>query len=218
MATATRLGRWTFFGVIGVIAVGFLGALAFPYLRRGDWPSGREFAERPAGETLHPVSIRTPEAKPFVDSGKKDAHGNPVMVSCSTCHDTRTPDFTTNHADQLNEFHQGLKFAHGGQSCLSCHNSGDYNTLKRSDGQPLDFSQSLQLCAQCHGPQYRDYRNGSHGGMTGYWDLKQGPRERNHCTDCHDPHQPHYPLVQPVFPPKPIIGEGKQSPHGESTH
>ena len=218
MATATRLGRWMFFGVIGVIAVGFLGALAFPYLVREDWPSGREFSERPAGETLHPVSIRTPDAKPWIDSGKKDAHGNPVMVACATCHDTRTPDFATNDAALLDEFHQGLKFAHGGQSCLSCHNSGDYNTLKRADGQPLDFSQSLQLCAQCHGPQYRDYQNGSHGGMTGHWDLKQGPRERNHCTDCHDPHHPAYPKVMPVFPPKPVIGERKPGAHEPSTH
>lgn len=218
MATATRLGRWMFFGVIGVIAAGFLGSLAFPYLVRSDWPSGRKFSGRPVGEARHSVSIRTPDSKPLVHAGKNDAHGNPVMVSCATCHDTRTPDFKTNDAALLDEFHQGLKFAHGGQSCLSCHNSGDYNTFKRADGQPLDFSQSLQLCAQCHGPQYRDYQNGSHGGMTGHWDLKQGPRERNHCTDCHDPHHPAYPTVMPVFPPKPIIGEAKLPPHGGSTH
>lgn len=218
MATATRLGKWMFFGVIGVIAVGFLGALAFPYLVRSDWPAGREFSEGPAGGAPHPVIVRTPDAKPWIDSGRKDARGNPVMVSCATCHDTRTPDFATNDAALLNEFHQGLKYAHGGQSCLSCHNPGDYNTLKRADGQRLDFSGSLQLCAQCHGPQYRDYQNGSHGGMTGHWDLKQGPRERNHCTDCHDPHHPAYPKVMPVFPPKPIIGERKSGAHDTSTH
>lgn len=213
-----RLGRWVFFGVIGLIAVGFVGALAFPFFGSDNPRPGREFAEYPAGETLHSVTIRQPDAKPWIDSGKKDALGNPVMVSCATCHDTREPDFRTTDAAKLDEFHQGLNFAHGGQTCLSCHNSGDYNTLKRADGQPLDFGQSMQLCAQCHGPQYRDYRNGSHGGMTGYWDLKRGPRERNHCTDCHDPHHPTYPQVMPVFPPKPVIGGARPVPHGPSNH
>lgn len=71
-----------------------------------------------------------------------------------------------------------------------------------ADGKPLELSQSMELCAQCHGVQYRDYKKGSHGGMTGYWDLKRGPRERNHCTDCHAAHQPAYESVRPVHPPK----------------
>jgi nitrate reductase cytochrome c-type subunit len=57
------------------------------------------------------------------------------------------------------------------------------------------------LCAQCHGPQARDFQHGAHGGMTGYWDLSKGPRRRNSCIDCHDPHAPKYPAVMPVFPP-----------------
>lgn len=218
MTTATRLGKWMFFGVIGVIACGFLGALTLSYLARDDWAEGREFSERAIGDSVHPVTIRMPDAMPWIDSGKKDARGNPVMVSCATCHDTRAPDPATHDAKQLDEFHQGLKYAHGNQSCMSCHNSADYNTLKRADGRALDFSQSMQLCAQCHGPQYRDYQNGSHGGMTGHWDLKQGPRERNHCADCHDPHHPAYPKVMPVFPPRPVPGEALLAPYGENHH
>ncbi len=218
MASATRLGKWTFFGVIVAIAAWFVGALIFPFFQSDKVRPGREFAERPVGDTLHPVSIRQTDAQPWIDSGKKDARGNPVMVSCATCHDTRQTDFTINDASKLDEFHKGMKYAHGGQTCMSCHNADDYNTFRRADGQPLDFSQSMQLCAQCHGPQYRDYQNGSHGGMTGYWDLKQGPRERNHCTDCHDPHHPAYPQVMPVFPPKPVIGQTILPPHGKTNH
>jgi hypothetical protein len=55
----------------------------------------------------------------------------------------------------------------------------------------------MRLCAQCHGPQYRDYQNGAHGGMTGNWDLSKGGRVRNNCIDCHDPHAPRYPTVTP---------------------
>ena len=55
----------------------------------------------------------------------------------------------------------------------------------------------MTLCAQCHGPQFRDYQHGAHGGMTGYWDLTKGGRMRNNCIDCHDPHAPKYPTVTP---------------------
>ena len=209
MALGTRIGKWTFFGIISVIALVFVSALAMPLVQRymkRERP-GRAFSEKVTGDSQHPVSIHQPAGKPWVDSGKKDAKGEPVMVACATCHDTREPNFKANDGALLKEFHQGLQFQHGSQTCLSCHHSEDYNSLKKADGQALDFSQSMQLCAQCHGPQFRDYQNGSHGGMTGHWDLKQGPRERNTCTDCHDPHHPKYPLVMPVFPPKPVIGE-----------
>lgn len=206
-----------FFGVIAVIAAWFIGALAMTWFQRDKEKPGRAFSDKVPGNLVHAVTIRKPAGAPLVNSGKKDIHGQPVMVSCATCHDTRTADFTNADAAALNEFHQGMKYQHGGQTCLTCHNSSDYGTLKRADGRSLDFSDSIQLCAQCHGPQYRDYQNGSHGGMTGYWDLKQGPRERNHCTDCHDPHQPRYPLVMPVFPPKSVIGEAVR-PAGETSH
>jgi hypothetical protein len=220
MAAGTRLGKWMFFGVIGVIALWFVGALGMSWQQqyRDRVRPGRAFSEKVIGETLHPVMIRKPDAEPWVDSGKKDTKGQPIMVACATCHDTRTANLKTNDGALLKEFHQGLKYAHGSQTCLSCHNSGDYNNLKLADGQSLDFSESIRLCAQCHGPQYRDYQNGSHGGMNGHWDLKQGPRERNHCTDCHDPHHPAYPQVMPVFPPKPVIGEAVLPTHGKPSH
>jgi hypothetical protein len=220
MAAGTRLGKWMFFGVIAVIALWFVGALGMSWQQqyRDRVRPGRAFSEKVIGETLHPVTIRKPKAEPWVDSGKKDTKGQAIMVACATCHDTRTANLKTNDGVLLKEFHQGLKYAHGAQTCLSCHNSGDYNTLKLADGQSLDFSESIRLCAQCHGPQYRDYQNGSHGGMTGHWDLKQGPRERNHCTDCHDPHHPAYPKVMPVFPPKPVIGEAILPTHGKPSH
>ena len=44
MAAGTRLGRWMFFGVIAVIALWFVGALAMPWLqqyRSGTGPVGR---------------------------------------------------------------------------------------------------------------------------------------------------------------------------------
>ncbi|MEX2581408.1 MAG: hypothetical protein WD342_20295 [Verrucomicrobiales bacterium] len=220
MAAGTRFGKWMFFGVIVVIAIWFVGALVMSWLaqyRARDRP-GRAFSDKVIGETLHPVTIRQPSAGPWVDSGKKDEKGQPVIISCATCHDTRDPDFKTNEAALLDEFHQGMAYQHGSLSCMSCHHPEDYNSLKLADDRRVDFAQSMQLCAQCHGPQHRDYQNGSHGGMTGYWDLRQGPRERNHCIDCHDPHHPKYPRLMPVFPPKREIGEAVPPPHEESNY
>ena len=122
-----------------------------------------------------------------------------VAIPCGTCHATRKPGITTTSASELDEFHQGLRYAHGQQTCLSCHNSDNYDTLRRADGRALAYADVMELCTQCHGPQARDYRKGSHGGGTGYWDQRRGTKQRNHCVDCHDPHSPGFPQMQPTF-------------------
>lgn len=154
----------------------------------------------------HPIIINRPGLMPMVDSGKKDRGGNPVMIRCNNCHDTKKPNTLTEDASQLKDFHQHLNFKHTPLKCASCHNPDDYESLRLADGSTVSFSNVMQLCAQCHGPQYRDYQNGSHGGMTGYWDLTRGPRKRNNCVECHDAHAPAYPKVMPVFPPKTRAG------------
>jgi len=152
--------------------------------------------------TNYPVSVRKP-ATPRIATGAMDVQGTPVTVACSTCHSVKPPNAELRQAGDLRVFHPGLTFNHGGLSCLSCHNPGNYDTLRLADGAELSFANVQQLCGQCHGPQTRDYRNGSHGGMTGYWDLTRGPRTRNTCIDCHDPHAPQFPVVMPVFAPQP---------------
>ncbi len=151
---------------------------------------------------LHRVEIHPGPATPAVRARHTTTAGNVAAVACSTCHTTRPANVALTQAAQLKEFHLGLTYRHGELSCLSCHNATNYDTLRRADGTAVAFPQTIALCAQCHGPTYRDYLHGSHGGMNGYWDLQRGPRERNTCTDCHDPHAPLYPRVQPVFPPR----------------
>ena len=86
--------------------------------------------------------------------------------------------------------------------------------MRLADGRVLEFVDSMQLCAQCHGPQHRDWQRGSHGGMTGHWDLARGPRERNHCVVCHDPHAPQLQQVSPAPPPRDRFLSG----HGTEVH
>jgi hypothetical protein len=147
------------------------------------------------------VVIRHPDGPPLVDTGQLGPDGEPLLVACSRCHVAGEGRLTAD-ASALDEFHQGLTYDHGARTCLSCHNDQDMDTLRLADGRALPYERTMELCGQCHGPQLRDYRRGSHGGMTGYWDLSRGGRRRNHCMDCHDPHHPAYQSVLPVFAPR----------------
>lgn len=149
-----------------------------------------------------------PLTTPIVFTGQTNVQGQAVAVACSTCHSTTKPNPATQSAAELDEFHQGMAFVHGGVSCLSCHSSKNYDSLQLANGSPVAFENVMSVCAQCHGPQYRDYRNGSHGGMNGFWDLKAGPRTRNNCVDCHDPHAPAFAPMMPVFKPAPAERHG----------
>lgn len=154
-----------------------------------------------ASGTLFPVEIRGPLGPPTVVIGTHPRTGEPLVANCTTCHATRAPVPANAHTADLDGFHQGLVMQHGGISCLTCHDPDGYDRLRLADGTSIPHTDALRLCGQCHGPQYRDWRNGSHGGMTGYWDLTRGPRTRNHCLVCHDPHAPALGQVLPAPPP-----------------
>ena len=150
------------------------------------------------------VSAHRPKGfQPAVVTGLLDHQGQAVAVSCTTCRTTREPNRENGLAGATpKEFHQGMVYAHAGLSCLSCHHADDYDSLRLADGRKLAYDQPQGLCAQCHGPQTRDYLNGSHGGMKGHWDKTKGGRTRNTCADCHDVHAPAYPAWTPVFAPR----------------
>ena len=159
-------------------------------------------AEVPFEETIH-----LPDSLTGLQSEVTNIHGEPVSVACATCHDGRevapgvAPEMAR-HMDELDTFHSELQFEHGSNTCGSCHDEANRNNLRMADGTSIEMTDAIQLCAQCHGPQYRDYSRGSHGGMNGHWDLHVGPRERNHCVDCHDPHVPAYPEIYPLPGPR----------------
>lgn len=152
---------------------------------------------------LHPVHINSVVPPRGVKTDVTDFHGNAVTVECRTCHSVRPANVDNRLSTDLNEFHQGLKVQHGQLACVACHNTDDgYSSLHLADGKLVSYANTMQLCAQCHGTQFRDYQHGSHGGMTGFWDLERGPRQRNHCVNCHDPHVPHFPRLNPADKPR----------------
>ncbi len=161
-----------------------------------------EQVEAPSKQSKFQIIIRKPDGPPRIDLGMIDSNGEPVTGACSTCHTTRPADQANRSVADLTEFHQELTFTHGNVSCLSCHNPENYDTLRLADGSAVEYAEVMTLCAQCHGPQTRDYHHGAHGGMNGYWDLSLGPRTRNNCVDCHAPHAPSFPAMQPTFKPR----------------
>ncbi len=152
-------------------------------------------------EVIFGVSVHQPAGPPRVATGQKDANGQAVTVSCSTCHATRPPNLQNKKTEDLDEFHREMPFSHGNVSCLSCHNENDYDSLKLADGSRVEFTKVMSLCAQCHGPQMTAYEHGAHGGMTGFWDRSKGPQVKNNCIDCHNPHAPQFPRMHPTFKP-----------------
>jgi len=184
--------------------------------------------EEPNQHGRFSVTIRKPAGPPRVDLGAHnalgghDATGKPLTVACSTCHATRSANITTRESADLDEFHQGMVFAHGNVTCISCHNPDNYDTLHLANGSSVEYSDVMTLCAQCHGPKTRDYKHGAHGGMNGYWDLSRGPRTRNNCVDCHAPHTPRFPVMKPTFKPRDrFLGDAKGDKTGHpgvSTH
>jgi formate-dependent nitrite reductase cytochrome c552 subunit len=211
MATPHERQLKQYFGALGVLAVAAAAtAIITVAVERPAKTTPLPIASKEG--TNHPVHIRQPKGSPRVATGLTDLRGQAVTVSCGTCHSTTTPNPKLRASEDLTEFHRGLSFNHGQLSCLSCHNSENYDSLRLADGTAVAFENVQNLCAQCHGPQTRDYRNGSHGGMNGFWDLTRGPRTRNNCTDCHDPHSPQFQPMMPVFEPVPT-GKKPASKH-----
>lgn len=130
--------------------------------------------------------------------------GGVERVACASCHTIKPVRSLPRAPEELRDFHQGLSFRHGELACAHCHVDGarSHDTLHLADGETIPTIDAMRLCAQCHGPQFRDYSRGSHGGMQGAWSPSLGPRMRNHCVDCHDPHAPRFQGGTPVLPPR----------------
>ena len=162
----------------------------------------REFADPLPDTGPHPVVTHTPRGLGVLDTDRTDIHGAPIGIACATCHapgaDRAAMVESLGNPETM---HSTIELKHGELTCGSCHDD-DRSRLRLADGTTFAMDEAMRLCAQCHGPQKRDYAAGAHGGMSGYWDLSQGPRTRNHCLDCHSAHDPAFRGGAPVLPPR----------------
>ena len=185
-----------------------LARLALMALLASGCPSGfadptREFGPPVPDGREGKVTVHVPPTMGSLDTPLRDVNGVPIGIACETCHGPDAIGEVLAEARANPEgMHASVELRHGPLTCASCHAPDDRRYLRLADGTMLPRADAIELCHQCHGPQFRDYTNGSHGGMTGAWDLRRGDRERNHCLDCHGAHAPAFPTLSPVFPPR----------------
>jgi hypothetical protein len=82
--------------------------------------------------------------------------------------------------------------------CLDCHNPDDRDVLRLANGDLVPFEESYNLCGQCHGTIFRDWKAGIHGKRTGEWN---GKKQYRLCVHCHNPHSPKFRPIKPLPPP-----------------
>lgn len=174
---------------------------------KADTPSASAQPEAaPFGTEIH-----IPESLTSIPTGQRDPLGRELRAPCVTCHEAREKGELPSQPT-LESPHTGLELDHGTLTCNSCHSADKTHEFDLADGTSVPGREVMKLCAQCHGLQYRSYENGSHGGMSGYWDQRRGPRSRNHCIDCHDSHAPAFGQMSPAPGPRDRFFSGDE-PH-----
>ena len=118
------------------------------------------------------------------------------IFPCSECH----AEMEVNETRRELDFHEDiiLHHAEGQRWCLDCHNPADRDKLRLANGQAISFETSYNLCGQCHGTIFRDWKAGIHGKRTGFWN---GKKQYRLCVHCHNPHSPRYEPIEPLPPP-----------------
>lgn len=202
--TSATTGRWAATGVVLAVVLGLAAcssgsdeghgadATDSPAAERDESQDEKHRVEIHSARNLGKLEVATGAPPPYQTGG----------ISCGTCHDHWVTGPQAETPAELEGFHQNMRLEHGELTCSSCHHPDDRDKLRLANNKSIGFEDTIELCGQCHGPQLRDYRHGAHGGMSGHWDLEEGPRVRNHCVNCHDPHAPDFPTVEPAPGPR----------------
>lgn len=120
------------------------------------------------------------------------------LFPCSSCHDNKSQKADPKRRKLA--MHDDIVLRHGPETrwCMDCHHLLDRDRLHLVNGEKIPFTVSFQLCGQCHGDKFRDWRVGIHGKRTGSWN---GEKQYLLCVHCHDPHAPKFKSVKPMPPP-----------------
>jgi len=185
-----------------------LGSTPSPEAERIDRSANREVEEQVTGFGAKTVKVPVFECKALRSDPDASDTQFPVplppfsegVFPCTECHDR--PDDYNLTKRTLTTKHTEIKLNHGPreQWCYGCHNPTDRDKLRLAGGRLVSFNESYQLCGQCHGTQFRDWRLGIHGRRTGCWN---GEREYRLCVHCHSPHAPKFKPLEPRPSPTP---------------
>lgn len=112
------------------------------------------------------------------------------LFPCSSCHD-RPIDQLVNKGTHKNS-HWDISLQHAPSetmNCFTCHDRDNLDQLISITSQPISFSNSYNLCGQCHSTQKKEWLGGGHGKRIGGW---APPRTSMTCVNCHNPHSPSF--------------------------
>ena len=164
---------------LALVACALLGATMWAAAPQQGPPAKAQQAPPPVPGTR--VEVPPP---PFTDG----------IFPCTQCHNKDMPANRTRRA--LTDMHGDIELKHDAEHrwCLDCHDADNRDQLHLASGEPVKFEESYQLCGQCHGEKYRDWRAGVHGRRVGQWN---GAKQYLLCVHCHSPHQPHFKAMAP---------------------
>ena len=131
------------------------------------------------------------------------------VFPCTDCHDNK--DLKANRTRrELKDAHDDIILKHDEEHrwCLDCHDADNRDRLHLASGQPVPFEESYQVCGQCHGEKYRDWRAGVHGRRVGQWN---GAKQYLLCVNCHSPHQPRFKRLAPKPAPQRPLRPGAEA-------
>ena len=154
-----------------------------------------------------PATAATPAAAP---AAEEDIRAQPPpftegIFPCSQCHDKAgdpAPRQLAFHDEIQAELHHGPPT----RWCLDCHSNAKRDFVHLIGGKLVPFTESYELCGQCHGDKYRDWKVGVHGKRVGMWN---GQKTYYLCVNCHNPHNPRFKALKPEPPPIPPQEQGR---------
>ena len=155
-------------------------------------------------------------AEQIVPGAFRVALTDPPMVNLGTydqrCNDCHSLFQNEREPGRALTQHNNIMLEHGSNdACLNCHDKDNREKLTLRGGEVVGYDHVEQLCAQCHGPVYRDWQNGTHGKIVGYWNTDLGEANKLKCSECHDPHHPAYRPMSPLPGPN-TLRMGDQHP------
>jgi hypothetical protein len=168
-------------------------ALAVSFLSYGSQAISSDVSKPPSQEYGKYGTLDTPKyfvpPPPFSEG----------IFPCSECHE----DMDVNpERRELEDEHTEISeiFNHASEQrwCLDCHNPDNRDVLRLANGDLVSFEESYNLCGQCHGTIFRDWKAGIHGKRTGEWN---GRKQYRLCVHCHNPHNPRFKPLKPMPPP-----------------
>ena len=162
------------------------------------WALTRHVGARQSAAGPQTTAAEAPKASPIPALLKVEVPPPPFsegVFPCTDCHDNK--DLKPNRTRrELKDAHDDIVLKHDEEHrwCLDCHDADNRDRLHLASGQPVPFEESYQVCGQCHGEKYRDWRAGVHGRRSGYWN---GAKTYLLCVHCHSPHQPRFKAIAP---------------------